>query len=142
MPHPYMKHKPRRYYNNAKADPVLLQDALPLLRCPCGKVFAPTKEIARNLRRQIATAKENHNEVRYYQCEDGDSWHWTEKLEPYRICPGCGEDFPYTETDPEARKICDTCYLREHPPLPEPRPIPVTQAPTPNIFAKRNTPCP
>lgn len=138
MPHPYLKHKPRRHVNNAKTDPALLQDALPLLRCPCGKVFAPTKEIARNLRRQIANAKDNHNEVRYYQCDETDSWHWTEKLIPYRVCPGCGEDFPVSDPNPPAGLTCTTCYQREHPPLPEPRPLPVTGSPTPNIFATRN----
>lgn len=63
--------------------PVRSRDAAPhararLARCvECGKVWAPTKEEARRLRRAVAEYQGREDAIRYYECAGG--WHWTRK---------------------------------------------------------------
>lgn len=121
--------------------PIQLKDTLPMLRCRCGKVFAPSKDTAKSMRRQIAALKGHNNPVRYYQCEY-DGWHWTEQLTITRICPVCGEHFDPQQQRETGHTVCDPCWDREHPPLPAPRPIPAPangRPPSPAIFARRTT---
>ena len=59
------------------------RQATPTYRCDCGKVYAPTRDAAKQLRRSIANHNGNHNMCRYYSCEYG-AWHWTANLTPTR----------------------------------------------------------
>lgn len=50
--------------------------------CPeprCGKVWAPDKKTARQLRAEIADETGSHYPVRYYEHCGG--WHWTREAE-------------------------------------------------------------
>lgn len=58
------------------------RQASAVFRCDCGKVYAPTRDAAKQLRRQIADHTGRHNCVRYYSCDFG-GWHWTANLNPY-----------------------------------------------------------
>lgn len=49
--------------------------------CPdpaCGKVWAPDKRTARQLRAEIVAEQRRNDPVRYYQHSGG--WHWTRQV--------------------------------------------------------------
>lgn len=51
--------------------------------CSCGKTYAPTLRIAKNLKREITARTGVDNEVRFYLGRCG-SWHWTAEIEPLK----------------------------------------------------------
>lgn len=50
-----------------------------LMTCLCGKVYSPTREDARRLRKDIADRNQNHEMCRFYECDHG-GWHWTRRV--------------------------------------------------------------
>lgn len=49
--------------------------------CPepyCGKIWSPTKAVARQLHAEVVQEKGGTNRVRYYEHAGG--WHWTSDL--------------------------------------------------------------
>lgn len=58
-----------------------LRRALPSYQlCLCGKTYAATLGIAKNLKREIVARTGHEDQVRYYSCRYG-SWHWTTLLD-------------------------------------------------------------
>lgn len=52
--------------------------------CACGKAYSPTKDAARQLRREIEGYKGRHFPVRFYECPSG-GWHWTRQIQAVRV---------------------------------------------------------
>lgn len=50
-----------------------------VVRCLCGKLYSPTKEDAKALRKEIAEERHHVNQVRFYQCEHS-GFHWTSQV--------------------------------------------------------------
>ena len=44
--------------------------------CFCGKVYSPTKDVAKKTKQYYERNKPRADEVEYYQCSYG-SWHWS-----------------------------------------------------------------
>lgn len=62
-----------------------------LPRCPCGKVWAPTKQQAERLRKFVTGYHQHSHPVNYYMCEHG-GYHWTRQqiwrdYSGTQICP-------------------------------------------------------
>jgi hypothetical protein len=50
-----------------------------LYTCQCGKVYSPTRDEARRLRREIAGPDALLEVCRFYECDHG-GWHWTRRV--------------------------------------------------------------
>lgn len=79
----------------------------PLVRCRCGKYYSPNREAAIKLCKHVEEHKQEHNPVRFYECQFR-GWHWTRQLHDIVRCVSCNGAFRPTDKRPSQR-TCDTC---------------------------------